>query len=47
VIEITLTAIGQEAAKKLEDSAGWADTNSRVIKQAVQTLTTRVHVGHR
>ena len=33
VIEITLTAIGQETAKKLEDSAGWTDTNSRLMKQ--------------
>jgi prepilin-type N-terminal cleavage/methylation domain-containing protein len=47
VIEITLTAIGQETAKKLEDSADWTDTNSRLMKQAVQTLTTRINVGHR
>jgi type II secretory pathway pseudopilin PulG len=47
LIEITLTAIGQEAAKKLEDSAGWTDTNSRVMKQAAQTLTTRINMGYR
>ncbi|HEY5707478.1 MAG TPA: hypothetical protein VIS96_18110 [Terrimicrobiaceae bacterium] len=47
VIEITLTAIGHETAKKLEDFAGWTDTNSRLMKQAVQTLTTRVNVGNR
>jgi type II secretory pathway pseudopilin PulG len=47
VIEITLTAIGQDTAKKLEDSAGWTNTNTRLMKQAVQTLTTRINVGHR
>ncbi len=47
VIEITLTAIGQETARKLEESAGWADTNSRLVKQASQTLTTRINMGHR
>jgi prepilin-type N-terminal cleavage/methylation domain-containing protein len=47
VIEITLTAIGQETAKKLEDSASWTDTNSLLMRQAVQTLTTRISVGHR
>ena len=47
VIEITLTAIGQETARKLEGSAGWTDTNSLLIRQAVQTLTTRINVGLR
>ena len=47
VIEITLKAIGQETARKLEDSAGWTDTNSRLMTQALQTLTTRINVGQR
>jgi prepilin-type N-terminal cleavage/methylation domain-containing protein len=47
VVEITLLAIGQDAAKKLEDLAGWTDTNSLPMKQAVQTLTTRINVGSR
>ena len=47
VIEITLTAIGQETAKKLEDSADWTNTNSLLMKQAAQTLTTRINVGRK
>jgi prepilin-type N-terminal cleavage/methylation domain-containing protein len=45
MIEITLTAIGQETAKKLENAANWTDTNSPLIKGAMQTLTTRISVG--
>ena len=47
VIEITLTAIGQETAKKLENSADWTDTNSLLMKQAAQTLTARINVGRK
>ncbi len=47
VIEITLIAIGQDTAKKLEDSAGWTDTNSLLMRQAAQTLTTRINVSRR
>ena len=47
VVEVTLLAIGQDAAKKLETSGSWTDTNSPLIKQTVQTLTTRVNVGNR
>ena len=47
VIEITLVAIGQETAKKLEASAGWTATNSLLMRQAAQTLTTRINVGRR
>ncbi len=47
VIEITLTAIGQETAKKLEDSADWTNTKSLLMKQAAQTLTTRINVGRK
>ncbi|HEY5814487.1 MAG TPA: prepilin-type N-terminal cleavage/methylation domain-containing protein [Terrimicrobiaceae bacterium] len=46
VIEITLSAIGQDAAKKLQDSTNWTDTNFPVIRQALQTLSTRVSVGN-
>jgi prepilin-type N-terminal cleavage/methylation domain-containing protein len=47
VIEITLFAIGQDAARKLEDFGSWTDTNSAVMRQAIQTFTTRIHVGKR
>ena len=47
VIEITLTAIGQETAKRLENSADWTNTNSLLMKQAAQTLTTRINVGRK
>ncbi|MGA7393013.1 MAG: prepilin-type N-terminal cleavage/methylation domain-containing protein [Terrimicrobiaceae bacterium] len=47
VIEVTVTAIGQETAKKLENSANWTDTNSPLIKRAMQTLTTRISMGHK
>ena len=47
VIEITLVAIGQETAKKLEASADWTATNSLLMRQAAQTLTTRINVGRR
>jgi prepilin-type N-terminal cleavage/methylation domain-containing protein len=46
IIEITLRTIGQETAEKLEDSA-WTDTNSPLVARAVQTLTTRIHVGQK
>jgi type II secretory pathway component PulJ len=47
VIEITLLAIGQDTAKRIEDSASWTDTNSSLMRQAVQTFTTRINVGTR
>jgi prepilin-type N-terminal cleavage/methylation domain-containing protein len=47
IIEITLTAIGQETAKKLENSTNWTDTNSPLIKRAMQTLTTRISIGQK
>ena len=47
VIEITLLAIGQDTARKLEDFGGWTDTNSLLMRQAVQTFTTRINVGRR
>jgi type II secretory pathway component PulJ len=47
VIEITLLAIGHEATKRIEDSASWTDTNSSLMRQAVQTFTTRINVGNR
>jgi prepilin-type N-terminal cleavage/methylation domain-containing protein len=46
VIEITLTAIGQETARKLENSTAWTNTNSPLMAQRVQTLTTRIKVGN-
>ena len=47
VVEITLLAIGQDAAKRVEDSGGWTDTNSPLMRQAIQTFTTRINVGNR
>jgi prepilin-type N-terminal cleavage/methylation domain-containing protein len=47
VIEVTLTAIGQETAKKLENSTNWTDTNSLLIKRAMQTLTARISIGRK
>ena len=47
VIEVTVTAIGQETAKRLENTANWTDTNSPLIKRAMQTLTTRISMGHK
>jgi type II secretory pathway pseudopilin PulG len=47
LVEITLTAIGSDAAKKLADTADWTDTNSLLVKQAAQTLTTRINLGNR
>ena len=46
MIEITLTAIGQETARKLEN-ANWTDTNSPLVARAAQTLTTRIYVGQK
>jgi prepilin-type N-terminal cleavage/methylation domain-containing protein len=47
VIEITLRTIGHNVAQKLEDLDTWTDTNSLLMRQAVQTFTTRVNVGKR
>ena len=46
LVEITLTAIGSDTAKKLADSADWTDTNSLLVKRAAQTLTTRINLGN-
>jgi prepilin-type N-terminal cleavage/methylation domain-containing protein len=46
LVEVTLTAIGSDAAKKLGDSPDWTDTNSLPIKQTAQTLTTRINLGN-
>ena len=45
IIEITLVTIGQNAAKKIEDLDRWTDTNFLLMRQAVQSFTTRVKVG--
>jgi type II secretory pathway pseudopilin PulG len=47
VIEITLGTIGQDAAKRMEDSASWTDTNSAFMNRALQILTTRINVGNK
>jgi prepilin-type N-terminal cleavage/methylation domain-containing protein len=47
VIEITLLTLEPDVARKLEDLDRWVDTNSLLIRQAVQSFTTRVNVGKR
>jgi prepilin-type N-terminal cleavage/methylation domain-containing protein len=47
VIEVTITAIGQETAKKVENPTNWTETNSPLFKRAMQTLTTRISMGHK
>ena len=44
IVEITLSAIGQDTANKLESSGGLAATNL-LMARARQTLTTRINVG--
>ena len=44
IIEITLSAIGQETARKLESSGATAGTNL-LMSRPRQTLTTRINVG--
>jgi prepilin-type N-terminal cleavage/methylation domain-containing protein len=45
MIEITLLTIGHDVAQKLEDLDRWTDTNFLLMRQAVQTFTTRVKLG--
>jgi prepilin-type N-terminal cleavage/methylation domain-containing protein len=47
MIEITLLTIGHDVAQKLEDLDRWTDTNFLLMRQAVQTFTTRVNLGTR
>lgn len=47
MIEITLVTIGHDVAQRLEGLDRWTDTNFLLMKQAVQSFTTRVHVGRR
>ena len=47
IIEITLITIGHDAAQKLADLDRWTDTNSLLMRKAVQSFTTRVNVGTR
>jgi prepilin-type N-terminal cleavage/methylation domain-containing protein len=47
VVEITLLAIGQDVAKRIEESGSWSDTNSPLMRQAIQTFTSRINVGKR
>lgn len=46
LVEISVTAINQDAAKKLPDNASaWMDTNSAIIKPIAQTFITRIHLN--
>lgn len=46
LVEISLSAINQDAAKKLgANAAAWTDTNSPAITSALQTFTTRIKVN--
>ncbi len=47
IVEISLTAINQDLAKKLQSSADWSNTNSLLMKQATQTFTTRVFLPNK
>jgi prepilin-type N-terminal cleavage/methylation domain-containing protein len=47
IIEITLVTIGHDAAQKVEDLDRRTDTNLLLMKQAVQSFTTRVNVAKR
>jgi hypothetical protein len=45
MIEIKLVTVGRDVAQKLEHLDSWRDTNFLLMRQAVQTFTTRVNVG--
>jgi type II secretory pathway pseudopilin PulG len=46
LVEITVAAVGRDAAKKLGGSqSAWTDPNSPVIRAAAQTFSTRVNVN--
>jgi prepilin-type N-terminal cleavage/methylation domain-containing protein len=47
IIEIMLVTVGHAVAGKLEDLDRWRDTNFLLMRQAVQSFTTRVNVGKR
>jgi prepilin-type N-terminal cleavage/methylation domain-containing protein len=42
MVEITLSVVDQDTAKRLKGLAEWTDTNSRLMTRAMQTLTTHV-----
>ena len=45
LVEISITAVNQDAAKRLGGSkSAWLDTNSLTIQQAAQTFSTRVRI---
>lgn len=46
VVEITVTAINQDLSKKLKEEE-WSQTNSPLMKQAMQTFTTRVYLPNK
>jgi prepilin-type N-terminal cleavage/methylation domain-containing protein len=47
LIEITLTAVNQDTAKKLSSQASWSATNSQPIKDNLQTFTTRIRLENK
>lgn len=47
LVEISLTAINQDLAKKLNGTSDWTETNSPLMKQAIQTFTTRVFLQNK
>lgn len=47
IVEITLTAINQDLARKLNSTTDWSNTNSALMKQATQTFTTRVFLPNK
>jgi hypothetical protein len=42
-----LVTVGHDVAGKMEDLDRWRDTNFLLMRQAVQSFTTRVNVGKR
>jgi len=46
VIELSISAINQDAAKKLPNNlASWTNTNDTIIRPVIQTFTTRINLN--
>lgn len=47
LVEITVTAVNQDTAKKLSSQASWGNTNDPPIRDNLQTFTTRLHLENK
>lgn len=47
LVEITITAINQDAAKKLPSQSSWSNTNAAPIRDSIQTFTTRLRLENK